>query len=338
MRDILFMIGNGFDLNCGMKTGYRDFYIEYIKNQAEDSALIKMFKQDIEQNIQNWGDYEIAMGKQAAQFETKDDFLECVNDFSYKLKLYLKDVEKHFRKYIKGKEDAIVGEVINSLTTFDGEVSKNVTNELSNNTNPYFSRLSFISFNYTDIGKQIIKQSIQRRLGVSDINLMFHHVHGNIEDLTLGCDNEGQIKARFDIDDDIRLSFVKPYFNDEYDLQRKNIAMQLIDGARFICAYGLTLGESDLMWRRKIIEWLKESEENHFFLYFYKYASHSFRTIHERMVFEKNVKNELFREWNVELTVGEFNRFHVVCGKNIFNVAKVVEQEKQKIAEEKKRE
>jgi hypothetical protein len=341
MGDILFMIGNGFDLNCGMKTGFQHFYREYIEDQAGDTELIKRFKRDIKFNIQNWGDFELAMGEYAAQFETKEDFLECVNDFSNKLRAYLENVEKNLRMYTKGKEDAIMDEVVDSLTTFGDEVSKNVANKLSHNINPYFGRISFVSFNYTDIADYIIEKAVSRRMSLSGSvhHIIVHHVHGRLGDLTLGCDSEKQILARFDIDDDIRLSFIKPYFNDTYDSQRKSITMHWIDDARFICVYGLSLGESDLMWRLKLVEWLKSFKENHLFLYLYKYASISFKTIPERMVFEKKVKKDLLKEWNVDLETDVFDRFHVICGRNIFNISKVVEQAKQQqqIALEKKK-
>ncbi len=337
MGDILFMLGNGFDLNCGMKTGFQDFYTEYANDQAGDTDLIRQFKQDIKQNNQNWGDFEMAMGEYAAQFDTKEDFLECINDFSNKLRFYLENIEKRLRVYIKGKEETIADEVMNSLITFGDDISKNVANELSQNIKPYFSRLSFVSFNYTDIADYIIDKAISKRVSLTGnaYHIYVHHVHGKLEDLTLGCDSEQQILARFDVDDDVRLSFIKPYFNDSYDSQRKNKAIQLISNARFICIYGLSLGDSDLMWRQKIIEWLKSSEENHLFLYHYVHASKTFKTISERMVFEKKAKTDLLKEWNVDLEQGAFNRFHVVCGRNIFNVSKVVEQEKQKMVENK---
>ena len=42
----VFLIGNGFDLSCGMKTRYSDMYKEYCKILPNDSSLIKKFKSD----------------------------------------------------------------------------------------------------------------------------------------------------------------------------------------------------------------------------------------------------------------------------------------------------
>lgn len=56
----LFLIGNGFDLNCGMKTRYFDVYKGYVK-ESSSSEIIKNFKERITSNIENWGDFEMAM-------------------------------------------------------------------------------------------------------------------------------------------------------------------------------------------------------------------------------------------------------------------------------------
>lgn len=53
--NILFIIGNGFDLNLNMKTAYSDFYSHYIK-QESPSPVVKIMKEDISQSFQNWSD------------------------------------------------------------------------------------------------------------------------------------------------------------------------------------------------------------------------------------------------------------------------------------------
>ena len=60
--NILFLIGNGFDLNLGMKTNYNDFYKYYASKQSS-SDLIQKLKKEIDGNIENWSDLELALGK-----------------------------------------------------------------------------------------------------------------------------------------------------------------------------------------------------------------------------------------------------------------------------------
>ena len=56
----LFLIGNGFDINCGMHTRYTDVYKGYVEERSTSENLRK-FKRTISANIENWGDFEMAM-------------------------------------------------------------------------------------------------------------------------------------------------------------------------------------------------------------------------------------------------------------------------------------
>ena len=46
-------------------------------------------------------------------------------------------------------------------------------------------------------------------------------------------------------------------------------AKSLINNTDTICAYGMSLGESDLCWRNMLIEWLMGNQSNHLFIYRY---------------------------------------------------------------------
>ena len=84
----LFMIGNGFDLNCGMKTSYKDVYRGYVKEKS-DSNLINQFKRDISADIDNWSDFEMALAKYAGKFSDENELLECCRDFNVYMSKYL---------------------------------------------------------------------------------------------------------------------------------------------------------------------------------------------------------------------------------------------------------
>ena len=72
----VFLIGNGFDLSCGMKTRYSDMYKEYCKILPNDSSLIKKFKSDIQKDVYNsWADFELGMAKYASELSNEDDFI-----------------------------------------------------------------------------------------------------------------------------------------------------------------------------------------------------------------------------------------------------------------------
>ena len=60
--NIVWMLGNGFDLNLGLKTSYKDFY-EYYLNVESNDAIVKQFKQDLSENLDTWADLEFVLGK-----------------------------------------------------------------------------------------------------------------------------------------------------------------------------------------------------------------------------------------------------------------------------------
>ena len=85
-KHVTFLIGNGFDLNVGLKTRYTDFYKIYAKENAADSDAISRFKKEILRDEadgwQNWMDFEIGLGQQSKLFDSDtpvEDFIECFN-------------------------------------------------------------------------------------------------------------------------------------------------------------------------------------------------------------------------------------------------------------------
>ena len=86
--NILYLFGNGFDINLGMKTRYVDFY-EYYENKASSSDLVKKLKSNIFSNIECWSDLELALGKYTSEFQRISDFDEVYEDILNSLCDYL---------------------------------------------------------------------------------------------------------------------------------------------------------------------------------------------------------------------------------------------------------
>lgn len=102
--NILFLIGNGFDINLGMKTRYQDFY-KFYSSIKSSNKLVQSLKDNIANNIENWSDLEIALGKYTEHLKTSDEFIEVYEDLEDKLAEYLKDVKDKFEfNKIEGKK------------------------------------------------------------------------------------------------------------------------------------------------------------------------------------------------------------------------------------------
>lgn len=59
--NVTYILGNGFDLNLGLKTSYYDFY-DYYKNIPSPNEDIENLKEDIKSNINQWSDLEHRIG------------------------------------------------------------------------------------------------------------------------------------------------------------------------------------------------------------------------------------------------------------------------------------
>ena len=321
---ILFMIGNGFDINAGMKTRYQDAYSEYLDIKGSLPVITK-FKKDIKKDIENWCDFESAMADYASNFVSEDGFIECLNDFLGFLNLYLSAQEKEMTKLLRNQDvlDEVFGEIRNSICSFYEGITNNVNTAMEKRGIKYTGQVDFLSFNYTSAFDGVISSVIKEREIPSG---QIIHIHGKINDMILGMDNETQIPAHFGISQRLKSFFVKPYFNKLYDINRVNQAIDFIDNADTICVYGMSLGVSDLTWRKKLIDWLKSSSNNHLFLYDYALSNVNYQSIPNRMDIEKNAKLRKLAEWGVEDIDSFFERFHIICGRNIFNIEDAIER------------
>lgn len=87
-----YMVGNGFDLGCGLKSKFYDTYKVYVKDRFNDNKIISDFKDNILRYISpdqnrtsqdiNWSDFEMGMAKYAESLSSEGEFVECVRDYS----------------------------------------------------------------------------------------------------------------------------------------------------------------------------------------------------------------------------------------------------------------
>ena len=100
----LFMIGNGFDLSCGLASSYKDKCKGYISFESNNQTIV-WFKQNMQEDIDTRADFELSMAKFANKFNSEDDFILCVRDFKKYLQGYLKREELEFRGKFKNQPD-----------------------------------------------------------------------------------------------------------------------------------------------------------------------------------------------------------------------------------------
>lgn len=244
--NILYLIGNGFDLAQGLKTKYTDFYPYYIGRTVYNPAVRKMLE-DIGKDFYTWADLELRLGQYSAEIE-KDDFDDVYYDLSDCLQEYLK---KETSTHVFSDEDIkkIGSDLIDPVKYLTGRDQAVIDSMLDSDSNHH---ISVISFNYTDVlDKALPMKGIigaRRRSNVFFDDIF--HVHGTLgSTIILGVNDSSQIaNGEFVRDEDVKDLLVKPQANDAIRSIDVLYCQRLIELADIIFLYGLSIGETDRLW------------------------------------------------------------------------------------------
>ena len=258
--DVVFLLGNGFDINIGMKTRYCDFYDYYFK-QISLNNIIKTFKNNIKENIEDWADLELKLGEYLENLQENEAIL-IYNDLIKNLQKYIQSEEEKYSYDVDSnliRKDLISPE--NYLRYVDSQFIKN--NWKKDNEN---WRVRIISFNYTKSLEKLIAFN-NKRILIETINNYqryidtVEHIHGFTNDrMVLGVNDSKQIKNQNlrDCKKIIR-RFIKPECNKTYGLNHSEKCTSWINVAQIICLYGLSLGETDKIWWNRVAKRLVNS-------------------------------------------------------------------------------
>ena len=158
--NITFLIGNGFDINLGLKTRYSDFYDYYQEHASEDSMILQMMRED--NNKENWADLELALGNNLKDIgeQSADSFMDAHAELDSLLLDYLEEEQKKYS--VEKQKEEIITELVRSLKELPKELSteeqRSYQATCDTHKNEEF-QYNFITFNYTGILDEIIKKS-----------------------------------------------------------------------------------------------------------------------------------------------------------------------------------
>ena len=326
--NVTFLIGNGFDLACGMQTSYPAVYEEYIKTPSA-TPIIEQFKADLiknktKENWGNWSDFEMGMAQYAEKFDNEQDFITCIADFKKFLRGYLLKEQAAFKKFwgyaYKEAEFELQKYISFCVSNFYLGASKKLEREIVERGDK-IKNINFVSFNYTTVLDMIIRCNWGPKKPI-------YHIHGTLEDgdVTLGIDEDTQIKNRFSLTKKGKRVFVKPFFNNEEDPKKVEDIKQLIIESEYICAFGLSFGDSDLTWKNAIIEWLKSHKDHHLFLYDYGCSKIEIDDIAMRRNEEETQKSFILSAKNFcQEDSRIFEQIHIPIGDTIFDFVSVLQ-------------
>ena len=260
--NIVFLIGNGFDLNLGMKTRYSDFYNYYVTRQSSSSLLQKL-KKEIDGDIENWSDLELALGEYTKQIDVDQEFEEVYEDIGDRLAEYLEKVETDFNfenfegkklyDYFSFPEKSLLPADRNEISTF--------RNKVGNSPCSVF----VITFNYTRTLEKLIGYSDKKmdigKHGPHPIVLQkIEHIHGFTDDrMIMGVNDVSQISNKiFHGNYKVLDALIKTNCNQVQKHTIDQWCKSQIERANLICIFGSSIGDTDNMWWELIGEQLKK--------------------------------------------------------------------------------
>lgn len=346
--NITFMIGNGFDLNLGLHTSYKDFYKYYIKKEPND-----LIAQSIKSNYNLWSDLELGLGVFLENIdETQiDNFLDSKALLEKHLSNYLN--KENARLLIKDK-NKLIEELKSKIPNFHKEFcleDRQQYNQFKQNLNQKI-HYQFINFNYTNTLDNIVNLAVNDKSAFSSHlykgNAREHfikspiHIHGSLnENLILGIDNITQIKnPALQNNPDLTDYIIKTKVNEALGELKIEQTKNIINESKYICMFGLSIGDTDNYWWSYLIEWLSKDITNKLVLYTYDNTlvhlsaqeKLRYQNISRKNLVSKNINADYKKDSDIK------KQIIVIHNSDIFNFSNIEikideEEEKEKLSQ-----
>lgn len=267
--NVLFIIGNGFDLRLGFPTSYSDFLKYYKEQEPKYTPSVKDSKDKFFALMQEkeklgnheWKDLEVALGDFTSSFTDKENLLDFYRDINQSLIDYLSHIEEKAAPFFTQEKSEHLKQSL--LAPYD-YLSNREKALFKSKMGDDYVYASIISFNYTSSLECLCGNTIKVGQGYSrpDSSYKFQlssvkHIHGQLSSKTilLGVDNEEQISNKeFRLDEDILDVMVKPRGNENIGSLIDNECLSAINEAKVIYVFGTSLGQTDKTWWTAIKE------------------------------------------------------------------------------------
>lgn len=254
--NVLYLIGNGFDKNIGLKTSYPEFYKSYCV-ESSGNEHIEKFKaylqsDEIIADTKLWSDLELVLGKSTTLYEKPEDFESVLLDVNNSLRRYIEEQNNRLQ-FSPNASDKFIDHLLNPQRDLT-EVGKN---QLQAFVSKYGIdwKVNFMSFNYTysielllnnTFGTQVGKNIYGGRVNIGSVK----HIHGLCDDTILvGVNDESQIENdKFRGSIKLLRKAIKSRANDTIGEGLDRQCEELVRDANLICCFGLSFGRTDGLW------------------------------------------------------------------------------------------
>ena len=255
--NLLYIIGNGLDIQYGLKTKYSHFY-EYqlpkYQEKQKNSKYVNVIYDNIQEDKENWSDMELSLGELTKNSEIDEEkFMQDLDDVNEDLNNYLRSEQDKFD--VTSKNITIENELANLLKFIPEKDVERISDYL-NNMNYTTDQIRILTFNYTNILDNLIEKV------TSPVNNTFRsnsngcsigtveHAHGTLEfALILGVSEESQLNIEYK--DENRKYLIKESLLSEVRENRNIKNDNLINWADMIIIFGTSIGATDnYIWNK----------------------------------------------------------------------------------------
>lgn len=255
--NLLYIIGNGLDIQYGLKTKYSHFY-EYqlpkYQEKQKNSKYVNVIYDNIQKDKENWSDMELSLGELTKNSEIDEEkFMQDLDDVNEDLNNYLRSEQDKFD--VTSKNITIENKLANLLKFIPEKDVERISDYL-NNMNYTTDQIRILTFNYTNILDNLIEKV------TSPVNNTFRsnsngcsigtveHAHGTLEfALILGVSEESQLNIEYK--DENRKYLIKESLLSEVRENRNIKNDNLINWADMIIIFGTSIGATDnYIWNK----------------------------------------------------------------------------------------
>ena len=320
---IVYILGNGFDVNLNLETKYTDFYKNYKKTESKSDSILKL-KENIKTE-KNWSDLELALGEYSEKVNSANEFIELFEDIGDNLADYLKSEEKKIDSLEIDKEKFL--EHLSFPERLLPLAQRNKIKSLKEKWKNHQWSIYAITFNYTETFEKIIgdnKKPIETGIHHQSkiIYQGIEHIHGYIDDMmVMGVNDISQIKNKsFHTNSEILNAFIKEKCNQAMQHTIDEQCKLNISTANLICIFGSSLGITDKLWWENIGNRLKSD----CFLIIFSYSNENIpaRREYKKEALREGIKNSFLEKTNLTEKEKEivYPNIFVGINRNIFKV------------------
>ena len=311
---ITFLVGNGFDLACGLKTKYTDVYEKYCVTESSNENRKNFKKNILKDDYKNWTDFEMALPRFGKELNDFDKFDECVHDFAQFLEEYLEEEEKKIdiesnKHDLTNKMQQYIYCFYNFCLRKSQIVLKKLIKEPAENV-----ICNFITFNYTDTLERCLSSMSDLIPKNSTYVYKYtspRHIHSTLYNgIILGLDNE-ELYKDIPCSDIRKLKNLidKVYINSRYS-NITNELVSILEQSRIIVIFGWSMGESDSFWVETVKRLFSANKNVH--LVYVPYYSEATNKRFRNQSLDREDEQKDFITTKFEIPEEHSDRVHIV--------------------------